>query len=126
MSYLYRWRYLIFLTCLLVLLWGILRPETPPQPFQNADKWMHFIAFLGFSLATRFAFCHKAIWLVWIALFLSAPSLEYLQHYLQATRHFSWGDVAGNLSGVVAAFIIWKLFLKRFFAKEPTETHRSK
>jgi len=119
--FLYRIRYVLFLICFSILLWGILRPETPPQPFDNADKFFHFVAFLGFSLITRFAFCHKAIWLVWIALFLSAPSLEFLQHYIQPTRHFSLGDAAGNLSGVVTAFVLWKLLFKRHFCKKPFE-----
>ena len=113
--FLYRIRYALFLICLATLLYGILRPESPPQLFTQSDKYLHFVAFLGFSLATRFAFCHKAIWAVWIALVMSAPGLEFLQHYLQASRQFSWGDVAGNLSGVIAAFIIWKLFHKRLF-----------
>lgn len=112
MLLIYRFRYVLFLICLAVLLWGILRPAPPPMLFAQSDKWLHFMAFLGFSLTTRFAFCHRAIWLVWIMLLLSAPGLEFLQVTLQTTRQFSWGDVAGNLSGVITALLIWMLFIR--------------
>lgn len=115
MARLYQFRYVIFLVCLSILLWGIFRPESPPQPFDNADKIWHTLAFFGFSLTARFAFCHKAIWLVWIVLALSAPTLEYLQGLLQTSRQFSYGDMLGNLSGVVLAFTVWKLLLKTNF-----------
>jgi len=98
-------------------LWGIFRPESPPKPFENADKIWHTLAFFGFSLAARFAFCNKAIWLVWIVLVVSAPTLEYLQGLLQTSRQFSYGDMLGNLSGVMLAFIVWKLLLKGYFSK---------
>lgn len=114
MQFLYRIRYFLFLICLVILLYGILRPESPPNLFSDSDKFLHFIAFFGFSLVTRFAFCKKAIWLVWLVLFLSAPGLEYLQHDLQASREFSIGDIMGNLSGVITAFILWKLVLKHY------------
>ena len=114
MHFLYRIRYFLFLVCSVILLYGILRPESPPNLFTHSDKYLHFIAFFGFSLVTRFAFCNKGIWLVWLALFLSAPGLEYLQHYLQVSREFSKGDMLGNLSGVVTAFILWKLLLKHY------------
>lgn len=115
LNFLYKLRYWFFLGCLALLLWGILRPESPPYLFDDSDKWLHFIAFLGFSLTTRFAFCNRAIWLVWILLMISAPALEFLQHYLQSSRQFSWGDAAGNLSGVFVAFVIWKLILNSYF-----------
>jgi hypothetical protein len=96
-----------------LLLWGVLRAQTPPDLFNQSDKWMHFLAFFGFSLATCFAFCKHVSWRVWVwaLLLFSAPGLEYLQHYLQATRHFSLGDVAGNVSGVVGAWPLWRVYL---------------
>ncbi|BBP44502.1 hypothetical protein [Thiosulfativibrio zosterae] len=115
MKILFRIRYVLFMVSLTILLYGILRPESPPNLFNQSDKLMHVFAFLGFSLITRFAFCCRKF--VWLALFLSAPSLEFLQHYVQITRQFSWADVAGNLSGLVCALVVWKIILKESVEK---------
>ncbi|EXJ10793.1 VanZ family protein [Nitrincola nitratireducens] len=97
----------LFVLCTAVLLWGLLRPESPPDLFDHSDKWMHLIAFLGLALVSRFAFISlRGLW-VWPLLFLAAPGLEYLQHLVQPHRTFSWADVAANITGVLIALGLW-------------------
>lgn len=99
----------LFILCFSVLLWGLLRPESPPDLFNHSDKWMHFVAFFGFALVSRFAFTSLHAGWIWPMLFFAAPGLEYLQHYLQPHRTFSWADVAANTSGVITALGLWSL-----------------
>ena len=40
---------------------------------------------------------------------LLAPLLEWLQHWLQSSRHFSAQDIAANLLGVSLAWLLCQL-----------------
>ncbi len=112
LSLLFRYRFAIFFVTLTILLWGIFRPTPPPDIFTHSDKYMHLIAFFGFSLAARFAFIQQNGVLIWLNLMITAPLLEYLQHFFQNQRQFSLEDALANFLGVMLALLIWKLFAK--------------
>lgn len=103
----YKIRLPLFLICLSVLCYGLFRPESPPNSFSHSDKVLHCLAFFGFSLAARFAFVKKANGLIWFFLLALAPVSEYLQHYLQSQRSFSWFDILANSMGVLLALLMW-------------------
>jgi len=102
-------RFFIFIVSTALLLYGLFRPESPPNLFQNSDKALHLLAFGGFSLAARLAFLRAPAWLLWGSLLLCAPLSEWLQHELQSSRQFSWLDIYANLAGVVLAALGWWL-----------------
>lgn len=102
-------RLLVFIVVTALLLYGLFRPESPPNLFQNSDKALHLLAFGGFSLAARLAFLRAPAWLLWGSLLLCAPLSEWLQHELQSSRQFSWLDIYANLAGVVLAALGWWL-----------------
>lgn len=103
----YKIRWPLFVLCLSVLCYGLFRPAAPPNPFSHSDKVLHCLAFFGFSLVARFAFVNKANGLIWLFLLALAPASEYLQHYLQPHRSFSWLDILANSMGVLLALLMW-------------------
>ncbi|GKT11800.1 MAG: hypothetical protein ISEC1_P2078 [Thiomicrorhabdus sp.] len=111
MNFLYRFRFLLFVCCLSLLLWGILRSELPPKLFEDSDKLLHLLAFMGLGLTARFAFNQLNGWWLWSVLLISAPSLEVLQHWLQPQRFFSGFDALFNMIGVLLALVVWKLLM---------------
>lgn len=100
-------RFLIFVACTALLLYGLFRPESPPNLFDNSDKLLHLLAFGGFSLTARLAFLRAPGWLLWGVLLFCAPLSEWLQHVLQPARQFSWFDIYANWAGVVLAAMGW-------------------
>ena len=112
-------RKLLFLACCVLLAYGLLRPEPPPDLFAESDKFLHLIALGGFSLVTRIAFPNAPGWLLWPLLFIQAPLLEWLQHVVQPVREFSSLDVLANLCGISIALLLWicqGLLRKRYFS----------
>lgn len=59
------------------------------------------MAFGGLTVCSRIAFEKARPALVVSVLLLLAPALEWLQHYVQPAREFSFGDIAANVAGVV-------------------------
>lgn len=110
----WRHRLRLFLACLAVFCYGVFRPESPPELFQESDKVMHVLAFLVMGLCSALAaWGRRYAWLVWPALAAAAPLVEWLQHALQpGTRDFSLGDIAGNLVGVVLAALAWRIIIR--------------
>jgi hypothetical protein len=100
----HRGRMLWFLMVLAALLWGVLRPEGPHEPFPFFAVGLHVLAFLALGLSARFAFQGvSAVW-VWVPLLVAAVGLELLQAVLQPdSRQFSVLDIVGNIVGVVLA-----------------------
>lgn len=107
----WRYRLLLFCACLAVFCYGVFRPESPPELFQESDKALHVLAFLGLGLCSALVACgRRAAWVVWPALIVAAPVVEWLQHVLQpASRDFSTGDIASNLIGVALAALAWRV-----------------
>lgn len=109
MKHLPSLRLALFLVCLVILLWGTLRPISPPELFESSDKWLHLISFFALAITSQFAFIKLDQKVLWTLLFISAPALEFLQHLMQQSRTFSWLDISANLIGVVIALAAWKL-----------------
>lgn len=106
-TFMLKVRWFIFIVFFSTLCYGLFKSGAPPNPFESFDKVLHCIAFFGFSLVTRFAFIRATGIKVWLVLLISAPISEYLQHYLQPHRTFSWLDVMANLTGIMLALFIW-------------------
>ena len=107
----WRGRFVLFVACVLVFCYGYYRPTPPPEFFSESDKVEHVLAFSGLGLCSALVAASARVQmraLVWGLLFVAAPLTEWLQHILQpATRDFSLGDIAGNLTGAVLALIVW-------------------
>ena len=110
-------RYVLFAACILALCYGLFRPESPPDLFEQSDKVMHLLAFAAVAFNSRLAFQRVAGWPFWGLLLLLAPLLEWLQHRLQPSRQFSLEDILANLLGVLLgliAWLVWQALRKRF------------
>ena len=114
-------RYLLFAACILALCYGLFRPESPPDLFEQSDKVMHLLAFAAVAFSSRLAFQRVAGWPFWGLLLLLAPLLEWLQHRLQPSRQFSQEDMLANLLGVLLgliAWLVWQALRKRFMTPQ--------
>lgn len=99
-------RLALFLGCLTLLLYGLFRPQSPPDLFSHSDKWMHLLAFCALGLCARLAFWEWRGHLLWLLLLLSGPLLEYAQQVVQPARVFSAMDALANTAGVLMAMLI--------------------
>lgn len=113
MPLLFRFRIVIFIIFLSMLLYGLFTPNPPSAGFEGSDKVMHLAAFFGLGLISRFAFIYSPAPWVWGCVLASAPVLEYLQHYLQPSRSFSLYDAAANITGMLLALACWLLVNRR-------------
>ncbi|MBV1790199.1 hypothetical protein KQ940_19260 [Marinobacterium sp. D7] len=97
-----------FWCALAALLYGLLRPQSPPDLFYQSDKWLHLLAFAALAVCARVAFHFFSTGMLWGTLLLTAPGLELLQHLLQPHRTFSLYDALANLTGVIlGAAMCW-------------------
>lgn len=111
----YRVRIGLFFAVLVLLLWGLLKSEGPPEPFRHSSVVLHLIGFFGLALSARYALNRLSARVLWPLLLLSAPALEILQALVQpVTRQFSALDIAGNLLGIVLAHLLWSALRARF------------
>lgn len=105
-------RWVPFIICCVLIAWGLFRSLPPPDPFENSDKWGHFLAFGAFGLTARFAFFRAPVAVLWGVLLAVAPALELAQHWLQPVRQFSLWDAVANFLGVVLALLAWAVWLR--------------
>lgn len=104
----------LFVVCCSLLGYGLFRPESPPNLFDESDKVLHVLAFGALALSSRLVFVRVPGWALWLLLGLSAPVLEWLQHYFQPSRQFSLSDILANLLGVALALLgCWALDFTR-------------
>lgn len=102
-------RVCLFVLCCVVLGYGMFRPESPPDLFEESDKVLHVLAFGALALSSRLAFTRlSGVW-IWPPLVLLAPVLEYLQHAVQPGRQFSVWDISANVLGVILARLGWQV-----------------
>ena len=100
-------RLLLFVTCCSVFLYGLFRPESPPDLFEQSDKFLHLLAFGTLALTSRLAFAWMPGWLLWGGLLALAPLLEGLQKVMQPARQFGFEDILANVVGVLLALLGW-------------------
>ena len=111
----YRVRLWLFLAYLVLLVWGLLNSQGPPEPIAHSSVVLHMIGFFGLALSARYALDRLSGRVLWPLLLLSAPALEALQALVQpVTRQFSALDIAGNLLGIVLAHLLWPALRARF------------
>lgn len=103
------------------LLYGLLRPESPPDFFDHSDKLLHVLAFSGLACLTRIAYPMFSGIVLWLILMVLAPSLEALQAVFQPHRVFSVGDVVANVTGVLLGFLL--AFVCQTFYQNKLLTH---
>ena len=89
------------------LLYGVFRPEPPPELFAHSDKAGHVLIFFAVALSGRLAGISLPDWSYWPLWASLAMTLEYLQGMLRPLRIFSIEDAYANLTGVVAALVVW-------------------
>lgn len=99
----------LFVLCAALLCYGLFRPESPPQLFEQSDKLLHVLAFAALALSARLAFGRVPGWLLWGVLLAFAPVAERLQQLWQPARHFSLHDALANVLGVALALLAWWL-----------------
>ncbi|MBR9884888.1 MAG: VanZ family protein [Oceanospirillales bacterium] len=103
----------VFWCVLVAILYGLLRPQSPPDLFYQSDKWMHLLAFSALAFCAGVAFCSKLGWRVWAVLLFVAPVLEWVQHWVQPHRTFSWEDAFSNIGGVVLGWLAFWILIRR-------------
>lgn len=97
---------LLFFIALIVLCYGLFRPEPPMKLFKDSDKVLHLVAFLGVSFLGRIALPRANPIIYWASWLILAGLLEYLQGEWQPHRRFSILDAYANAAGVLASFVI--------------------
>lgn len=124
-----RGRLAIFMLCLGAVMYGMFRPEPPPEVFTHSDKWGHVLAFLGLAVTGRLALHRWPTWIYWPMMLALAPLLEWLQGATRPLRWFSLGDAAANVAGVLLAMVLLGLWHgvarardTRMARAEPAET----
>lgn len=105
-----RWRVAAFVLCLGAVMYGMFRPEPPPEVFAHSDKWGHVLAFLGLAVTGRLALHRWPVWVFWPLMLAVAPLLEWLQGVTRPLRWFSLGDAAANVAGVLLAMLLLGLW----------------
>lgn len=110
-----RWlRRCLFVLYSVLLACGLFIPAGALGSFEKIDKLLHFIAFAGFAYSTRLAFVRTSAWKIWGLIILWAPLSEALQHQLQPSRDFSWGDIYANFAGIAFGALCWRITLRLY------------
>lgn len=100
---------------LLLIFYGLFLPadSLPVNPFLNIphfDKMVHFGLFFIFCLLLFRPFKRLHVnfkfWAPFIALVFAAV-LEWIQHYVSASRSSNLQDFAANMGGILTAWIIY-------------------
>lgn len=99
-------RWVVFVTCVSAVMYGIFRPVPPEMLFDNSDKVGHFLAFAALGITARLALPNRLQWFIWPVLALAAFVLEYLQGVWLPLRTFSLEDSYANLCGVAIGFAV--------------------
>jgi len=106
----------LFCSCLILVVWGILRAMPPREIFEDSDKVAHFVAFAALSFTGRLALKQLSEVVFWPAMFSVAVALEYLQGQLQSSRYASIEDAIANATGVLVVLIFF-VVVSRFKGK---------
>ena len=96
---------LLFVCFTAALLYGVFRPEPPPELFAHSDKAGHVLIFFAVALSGRLAGISLPDWSYWPLWAGLAMTMEYLQGMLRPLRIFSIEDAYANLAGVVATSV---------------------
>jgi VanZ family protein len=120
----YRFALLIFYIAGIVAL-SLLPPQDLPkvQLFKGADKVIHLMMYLIFSILTCWTLKTEkhwyAIWLIIPVTIGWGILMEYIQLEMKMGRSFSWSDVMANTLGVLIGIIIYLSAMMYYQRKHP-------
>ena len=80
---------------------------------QGGDKIGHFFAY--FCMSYWFLFLYEKHYLVLVAFTLMGLVIEILQG-LSGYRFFEWADLGANISGIILAWLFFKMFSIKLFS----------
>ncbi len=109
---------ILYIGCIAAL--SLLPPQDLPkvQLFKGADKVVHFMMYLIFSVLGCWALKAEenryGIWLIIPVAIGWGILMEYVQLELRMGRSFSWYDILANTTGVAVGIIIY-VFASRNF-----------
>lgn len=108
----YRYALLfIYLGCIMAL--SLLPPQDLPkiQLFKGADKVIHFMMYLIFSILGCWALKaeknRSGIWLILPVTIGWGILMEFIQLEMRTGRAFSWYDIQANTAGVAVGILIY-------------------
>lgn len=88
----------------------------------HADKLVHFIMYLGFTVVLLFLYCRKkgnldSLLITGAISFSYSVFIEFLQKYLTRSRQFELTDIFFNLCGVLIAIALFRLWQRMGYKK---------
>ncbi len=96
----------VFLVCF--AFYALFRPEpwAMPEHLPDFDKFAHFLLFLAISCSSYFVFVSgNPVFYQLIPLLFLAVFSEWYQGVSLTARHFSMGDMAADLLGILGGFL---------------------
>ena len=108
---------IIYVGCIMAL--SLLPPQDFPkvQLFEGADKVVHFLMYLIFSIlgcwALKIEISRSLIWFIIPVTIGWGMLMEIIQFTMHAGRSFSWYDELANSLGVVIGVIIYVLSTRK-------------
>jgi glycopeptide antibiotics resistance protein len=96
---------LVLIATLLPELWLLADMGKALSRFQNADKWLHAITFVGLSVWFAGLFEKRAWWRIAIGLMLFGFVVEFFQLQV-GYRTADWLDIAANTGGIIAGLTV--------------------
>jgi VanZ family protein len=109
---------IVYIGCIAAL--SLLPPQDLPQVqlFEGADKVVHFLMYLFFSILGCWALKaeenRSGIWLTLPVTIGWGMLMELIQLEMHAGRSFSWYDILANSAGVVVGIIGYQLIVSKF------------
>lgn len=110
----------VYLLCIIAL--SLLPPQDLPkiQLFNGADKLVHFMMYLIFSVLGCWALKAEenryGIWLIVPLTVGWGIMMEFIQLEMGVGRSFSWYDIMANTTGVAVGIIIYVFASRKFVA----------
>ncbi|HEY4935198.1 MAG TPA: VanZ family protein [Puia sp.] len=114
------WTIIVFI---LLALPGNMLPNENHLAIPNLDKYVHIILFGSFVFLWSFYygakqeknnnFYRRSVYILIIAC-LYGTAMEYVQKYFIPNRYFDIYDIAADVAGAVAGFLIIRLTFSRF------------
>jgi VanZ family protein len=119
LKYFFQYKFSILLAVIIALI-SLLPSSSIPQSslfsISYLDKIVHFCMYGSFSLVALLeSRCSRhCLWFHFIlltAIFVLSTLIEILQATVVATRGAEWLDLAANLSGLFAGYVVFRIFL---------------
>ncbi len=118
LSYVFRYKFSIFLAILIALLSLVPSSSMPDSSLFSIkflDKMVHFAMYTAFGFVAIIesrclSQCVRFHLLLLLIIFIMSAAIEVLQATVVATRSAEWFDLLANFSGLVAGYITFRIF----------------